>query len=76
MELKRYQHGIPLELVTQWLGHRNPTTALVYGYADTEHNRKAIEKVMEHSQVTTGLSARPAYQITGEELLKRLYGLD
>lgn len=67
---------MPLELVTQWLGHRNPTTTLVYGYADTEHKRKAIEKAMEHSQVTTGLSARPAYQITDEEMLKRLYGLD
>ena len=40
---------------------------------------KAIEKAMEHSRVTTGLSAssrQPAYQITDEELLKRLYGLD
>ena len=74
-----YQHGMPLELVAQWLGHRNPTTTLVYAYADTEHKRKAIEKAMEHSRVTTGLSAdskQPAYQITDEELLKRLYGLD
>ena len=40
---------------------------------------KAIEKAMEHSRVTTGLSSsakQPAYQITDEELLKRLYGLD
>ena len=69
-----YQHGMPL-----WLGHRNPTTTLVYAYADTEHKRKAIEKAMEHSRVTTGLSSsakQPAYQITDEELLKRLYGLD
>ena len=40
---------------------------------------KAIEKAMEHSRVTTGLSSsakQPAYQITDEELLKRLRGLD
>ena len=45
---------------------------------NTEHKRKAIEKAMEHSRVTTGLSAgskQPAYQIINEELLKRLYGL-
>ena len=74
-----YQHGMPLELVAQWLGHRNPTTTLVYAYVDTEHKRKAIEKAMEHSRVTTGLSSsakQPAYQITDEELLKRLHGLD
>lgn len=74
-----YQHSMPLELVAQRLGHRNPTTTLVYACADTEHKRKAVEKAMKHSRVTTGLSAgsmRPAYQITDEELLKRLYGLD
>ena len=74
-----YQHGMPLELVAQWLGHRNPTTTLVYAYADTEHKRKAIETAMEHSRLTTELSAsngQPAYKITDEDLLKRLYGLD
>ena len=74
-----YQHGMPLELVAQWLGHRNPTTTLVYAYADTEHKRKAIEKAMENSRVTTDLSADSTeltYQITDEELLKRLYGLE
>ena len=50
-----------------------------YAYADTEHKRKAIEKAMEHSRLTTELSAsngQPAYKITDEDLLKRLYGLD
>ena len=70
---------MPLELVAQWLGHRNPTTTLVYAYADTEHKRKSIERAMENSWGTTGLSAcsrRSTYQITDEDLLKRLYGLD
>lgn len=70
---------MPLELVAQWLGHRNPTTTLVYAYADTKHKRKAIEKAMEHSRVTAELSAsngQPVYKITDENLLKRLYGLD
>lgn len=74
-----YRHGMPLELVAQWLGHRNPTTTLVYAYADTEHKRKAIEKAMEHSRVTTELSVsngQPVYKITDEDLPKRLYGLD
>ena len=48
-------------------------------YLNTEHKRKAIEKAMEHSRLTTELSAsngQPAYKITDEDLLKRLYGLD
>ena len=37
---------MPLELVAQWLGHKNTETTKVYAYADAEHKRKAIEKAM------------------------------
>jgi site-specific recombinase XerD len=40
-----YQHGMPLELIAQWLGHVNSETTLMYAHADTGHKRKAIEKV-------------------------------
>ena len=74
-----YQHGMPLELVAQWLGHKNPATTLVYAYADTEHKRKAIEKAMAHSRITADLPADTksfTCQVNDEELLKRLYCLD
>ena len=77
-----YQHGMPLELVAQWLGHKNTETTKVYAYADAEHKRKAIEKAMHAGapkpndgvQFTTE-SIEGAYRITDEELLKQLYGL-
>ena len=70
-----YQHGMPLELIAQWLGHANLETVLVYAYADTEHKRKAIEKATakcKNSPVDINLKR---FTITDEETLKRLAGL-
>lgn len=39
-----YQHGMDLALISQWLGHANLETTLIYAHADTEMKRKAIEK--------------------------------
>lgn len=68
-----YQHGMNLTLVSQWLGHANLETTLIYAYADTEHKRDAIEKAMGRN-ATHGIEPTK-YTVTGEELLKRLYGL-
>jgi len=38
-----YQRGMDLTLVSQWLGHANLSTTLIYAHADTEHKRRAIE---------------------------------
>jgi hypothetical protein len=38
-----YQHGVDLTLVSQWLGHAQLKTTLIYAHADTEIKRKAIE---------------------------------
>ncbi len=68
-----YQHGMDLTTISQWLGHVNVETTLVYAYADTEHKRMAITRAL-------GENAAPAigqsnYTVTDEELLRRLYGL-
>ena len=68
-----YQHGMALSLISQWLGHSNPETTLVYAYADTEQTRKAIEKSMRRD-VIAGVDL-PKYSVSDEEVLKRLYGL-
>lgn len=68
-----YHHGMALSLISQWLGHSNLETTLIYAYADTEQKRKAIEKSMGR-EVVAGVDM-PKYRISDEEILKRLYGL-
>lgn len=68
-----YQHGMDLTLVSQWLGHANLETTLIYAYADTEHKRQAIARALGDNAAP---GVDPAnYTVTDEELLKRLYGL-
>ena len=68
-----YQHGMNLTLVSQWLGHANLETTLIYAYADTEHKRDAIVKAMGQ-KAAHGIE--PAkFTVTDDEILKRLYGL-
>lgn len=68
-----YQHGMDLTLISQWLGHANLETSLVYAHADTEQKRRAIEKSMGR-KVTGGIDI-PRYNIDDEETIKKLYGL-
>ena len=44
-----YQHGMDLTLVSQWLGHTNVETTLIYAHADTEHKRQAITRALGDS---------------------------
>ena len=62
-----------LTLISQWLGHANLDTSLIYAHADTEQKRQAIEKSMG-GRVTGGIEV-PKYIVDDETLLKRLYGL-
>ncbi|MCM1543583.1 MAG: site-specific integrase [Blautia sp.] len=39
-----YQGGMPLAVLSEFLGHEDPETTLIYAYADTEMKRQAIEK--------------------------------
>ncbi len=38
-----YQGGMPLSMVSEFLGHADPETTLIYAHADTEMKRQAIE---------------------------------
>jgi len=68
-----YQHGMDLTLISQWLGHSQLETTLVYAHADTEAKRQAIEKAMGVDSAGSENAAR--YTVSDEEILKRLYGL-
>lgn len=71
-----YQHGMPLELVSQWLGHKSSTTTLIYAHADTEHKRAAIEKAMKSVHLPETIAdVDEKYTVSDENILKQLYGL-
>jgi len=69
-----YQAGMPLEMLSQFLGHDDPLTTLVYARADNEMKRKAIEKV---AAVTGAISpdAEETVWVDNEDMIKRLLGL-
>ena len=45
-----YQAGMPLALLTEWLGHADPETTLIYAHADTEMKRQALAKATGRNQ--------------------------
>jgi hypothetical protein len=60
-------------LASQWLGHANLETTLIYAYADTEHKRQAITRALGNAAAPSMLPEN--YIVSDEALLKRLYGL-
>lgn len=68
-----YQHGMDLTLISQWLGHAQLETTLIYAHADTEAKRKAIENALAGETISE--TKEVAYTVSDEEILKRLYGL-
>ncbi len=68
-----YQHGMDLALVSQWLGHANLETTLIYAHADTEMKRKAIEKASAGICEIDAVESAP--DTLDDDTLKRLYGL-
>lgn len=44
-----YRNGVPLVLISEWLGHSRLETTLIYAYADTEMKRNAIEAATEQN---------------------------
>ena len=69
-----YQHGMDLTLVSQWLGHANLSTTLIYAHADTEMKRRAIEQATGDYFPEVSAENSP-YDVNDDEVLKRLYGL-
>ena len=69
-----YRKGMPLSLLSEWLGHEDPETTLVYAYADTEMKREAIEKASSGSRVISSPSAERIW-VGNEDMIQRLCGL-
>ena len=67
-----YQAGLPLALLTEWLGHADPETTLVYAHADTEMKRNALEKA--NSAASQSPLPVPLWH-DRDDIIQRLCGL-
>lgn len=70
-----YQEGMDLTLISQWLGHSQLETTLIYAYADTEQKRKAIAAATPENNPLYAKLNPARCTVTDEETLKRLTGL-
>lgn len=70
-----YRNGVELTLVSQWLGHADLETTLIYAHADTELKRKAIEKAIPNDSPLKEHIDAERYKISDDEVLKTLCGL-
>lgn len=70
-----YQSGMRLELLSQWLGHAQLETTLIYAHADSEMKRKAIEAATPVDS-PLGRHVKPArMKIEDDDTIRKLYGL-
>lgn len=72
--LSLYRKGMPLPLISEWLGHSNLETTLIYSYADTEMKRTAIEKATSANHPLRTTEVFDGAKLD-DDTLKRLYGL-
>lgn len=68
-----YRNGMPLQLLSEFMGHASLASTQIYAYADTQMKRLAIEKSSQAME--ENISTKPAWQ-TDEEMIRKLYGLE
>ena len=69
-----YQAGVPLPIVSEWLGHSNIETTSFYAKVTAEMKRDALHKLSESDKSV--FKDDVAFKYAGdEEMLKRLCGL-
>lgn len=72
--LNLYRKGVPLPLISEWLGHSNLATTFIYAYADTEMKRIAIEKATDANHPLRKTN-KFELEVFDERTIKQLYGL-
>jgi site-specific recombinase XerD len=68
-----YRNGMPLELVSQHLGHASINTTRIYAFADTEMKREAILKA--EKMLNAGRTPEVATWEDNEDMILKLSGL-
>lgn len=69
-----YMAGMPLELVSQWLGHSQMKISLIYARATTDMKRKAIDKIAEKEGSVFKGDKKFKYA-DKDDVIRQLYGL-
>lgn len=65
-----YQGGMPLAVLSEFLGHEDPETTLIYAYADTEMKRQAIEKASANTLIPGINDDSPIWET--QDIIERL----
>ena len=68
-----YRGGMSLPLLSEWLGHANLETTMIYAYADTEMKRQAIQKAT--TSLNPLLASTDIALPINKDMIKTLYGL-
>jgi len=66
-----YRGGMPLVLLSEFLGHSDINTTQIYAYADSEMKRTALQKV---NQTASSPKVVPIW-VDDENMIRKLYGL-
>ena len=69
-----YMAGMPLELVSQWLGHSQLETSLIYARATTDMKRRAVDKISAKENSVFKSDEKFKYA-DNEDVIRQLYGL-
>lgn len=75
LAMSLYRNGVDLSLISQWLGHANIETTLIYAHADTEIKRQAIDLAIPEGAPLKQFLNSTRYTVNDEILLKQLCGL-
>ena len=75
LAMSLYRNGVDLSLISQWLGHANIETTLIYAHADTEIKRQAIDLAVPEGAPLKQFLNSTRYTVNDEILLKQLCGL-
>lgn len=67
-----YRGGMPLSVLSEFMGHASMETTRVYAYADTEMKRNAIKKATPQAIVN---DEAPIWDTNDDDTLRRLAGL-
>ena len=69
-----YRAGMPLALLSEWLGHAQLETTMIYAYADTEMKRDAIQKATGNHNPLMSSAQTPCWK-GDDQIIRKLYGL-
>ena len=61
---------MPLAMLSEFLGHEDPETTLIYAYADTEMKRQAVEKASKDLLMKDNMDDSPIWE--SQDIIDRL----